>query len=78
MLKVPEGYKVSYLPAGRAYHNKVWSFNLQYEQKANYVVLTQEFDNDSLLLTNNDFELWNKALENLFPLYKETLSLSKI
>jgi hypothetical protein len=23
------------------------------------------------------FELWNKVLENLFPLYKETLSLTK-
>jgi len=78
MLKVPDGFKVSYLPQGKTYHNKVWGFNLQYEQKGSYVVLTQEFDNDSLMLTDNDFELWNKALENLFPLYKETLSLSKI
>lgn len=78
MLKLPDGFKVSYLPQSKTYHNKVWGFNLHYEQKGNYVLLTQEFDNDSLMLTDNDFELWNKALENLFPLYKETLSLSKI
>lgn len=78
MLKVPNGFRVSYLPQGKIYHNKVWGFNLQYEQKDQYVVLTQEFDNENLMLTTNDFELWNKVLENLFPLYKETLSLSKI
>ncbi|HVW96008.1 MAG TPA: DUF3857 domain-containing protein [Mucilaginibacter sp.] len=78
MLQVPEGFKVSYLPKGKTYHNKVWGFDLKYEQKDGYVVLTQEFDNDSLIMTSNDFALWNQALDNLFPLYKETLSLSKI
>jgi len=78
MLKVPDGYKVSFLPQGKSYHNKVWGFDIQYQQKGNYVVMTQQFDNESLMLTNTDFEQWNKALENLFPLYKDTLSLSKI
>lgn len=78
MLKIPDGYKVSYLPQGKAFHNKVWGFDLQYEQKGNWLVLTQQFDNDNLMLTYDQFEPWNKVLENLFPLYKETLSLSKI
>ncbi|MBS1916675.1 MAG: DUF3857 domain-containing protein [Bacteroidetes bacterium] len=77
LLKIPDGFKVSYLPQGKSYHNIVWGFNLNYEQKGNWVVLTQEFDNDDLLLTQDKFENWNKVLENLFPLYKETLSLSK-
>jgi len=78
MLKVPEGYKVSYLPKSKNFHNKVWGFDLQYEQKGNYVILTQIFDNENLMLTNDQFEQWNKVLENLLPLYKETLSLTKI
>jgi hypothetical protein len=78
MLKVPEGYKVSYLPQGKSYHNNVWGFDIQYEQKGNWVILTQEFDNENLMLTSDQFENWNKVLENLFPLYKETLSLTKI
>lgn len=78
LLKIPEGYKVDYLPKGKSYHNAVWGFDLQYEQKGNLLILTQEFDNDHLMLEPDQFALWNKVLENLFPLYKETLSLTKI
>jgi len=78
LLKIPEGYKLGYLPQGKSFHNKIWGFDFKYEQKGNWVVLTQEFDNDNLLLTSDQFEAWNKVLENLFPLYKETLSLTKI
>jgi hypothetical protein len=77
MLKIPDGYKVTYLPPGKNYHNKVWGFDMQYQQKGNYVILTQQFDNNSLMLTNDEFGQWNQVLQNLFPLYKETLSLSK-
>jgi hypothetical protein len=77
MLKIPDGYKVSYLPQSKSFHNKIWGFDMQYAQKGNYIILTQEFDNESLMLNNTDFEQWNKVLENLLPLYKETLSLSQ-
>jgi hypothetical protein len=78
LLKIPEGYKLGYLPQGKTFHNKVWGFDFKYEQKGNWIVLTQEFDNDNLMLTSDQFEAWNKVLENLFPLYKESLSLTKI
>ncbi|MBL4678587.1 MAG: DUF3857 and transglutaminase domain-containing protein [Mucilaginibacter sp.] len=78
ILKIPAGYKLSYLPQGKAFHNNVWGFNLQYQQKGSDVILIQEFDNDNLMLTQDQFEPWNKVLENLSPLYKETLSLTKI
>jgi hypothetical protein len=78
MLKIPDGYKLTYLPPSKSYHNKVWGFDMLYEQKGNWVILTQEFDNENLMLTSDSFELWNKVLANLVPLYKETLSLSKI
>jgi transglutaminase-like putative cysteine protease len=71
MLKIPQGYKLSYLPQGKAFHNSIWGFILEYQQKGNYVILTQEFDNETLLLTRDQFEPWNKVLENLSPLYKE-------
>ncbi|MES2275717.1 MAG: DUF3857 domain-containing protein [Bacteroidota bacterium] len=78
MLKIPEGYKLSYLPQGKTFRNNIWGFDLQYQQKGGYVILTQEFENESLLITSDQFEAWNKVLENLSPLYKETLSLTKI
>jgi hypothetical protein len=77
ILKIPDNYKLTYLPQSKTYHNKVWGFDIKYEQKSNEVILTQEFDNDNLLLTSENFQAWNSVLDNLFPLYKETLSLSK-
>jgi hypothetical protein len=78
LFKLPAGYKVSFLPKSKVYHNKVWGFDMQYEQKGDWIILSQEFDNQNLMLTNDEFGQWNNILENLFPLYKETLSLTKI
>lgn len=77
VLNIPEGYKVSYLPSGKSFHNDVWGFDITYEQKKNQVIMTQSFENNYLLLPVEKFAAWNKVLENLFPLYKETISLSK-
>lgn len=76
-LKIPDGYTVSYLPQNKSYHNAVWGFDLQYEQRGDLLILTQEFDNDHLMLQPDQFADWNKVLENLIPLYRETVSLSK-
>lgn len=78
MIKIPDGYKPGYIPQGKSFHNDTWGFDLKYEQKGNWIVLSQEFDNDYLMLSSDRFQAWNKVLENLLPLYKETLSLTKI
>jgi hypothetical protein len=77
VLHIPPGYQVSYLPTGKSYHNAVWGFDCSYEQKGDLLILTQEFDNDHLQLRNDQFADWNKVLENLYPLYKESISLAK-
>jgi len=76
VLNIPQGYHISYKPAGKSYHNAVWGFEISYETKTNQLIFTQEFDNDHLLLTEGQFSDWNKVLENLFPLYKETISIT--
>jgi hypothetical protein len=76
-IKVPAGFKVSYLPEGETYKNDVWGFGMQYVQKNNQVILSQEFANEHLMLYPNQFELWNKVLEHLFPHYKQTVAFSK-
>ena len=77
VLTIPDGYKVSYLPQSKSFKNDVWGFTMNYEQKGNTIILTQEFYNDYLLLTADHFKAWNEVLEHLFPLYKESISLSK-
>ncbi len=77
VLQLPENYKVEFLPQSKTYKNDTWGFSMQYEQEKNRVVLVQEFENDHLLLAPEKFQEWNKVLENLFPLYKETISLTR-
>ena len=78
LIRIPDGYQLDYLPPSRSYHNDVWGFDIKYEQKSNWLILTQQFDNDHLMISNDQFEAWNKVLENLYPMYKQTLSISKI
>ncbi|MFT3822783.1 MAG: transglutaminase domain-containing protein [Chitinophagaceae bacterium] len=77
VLTIPEGYKVTYLPQGKSFKNEIWGFTINYEQKGNSIVLTQEFSNNHLLLQPADFKAWNEVLEHLYPQYKESISLSK-
>jgi len=77
MFRVPDGFKLSYLPESKSYKGGGFGFDLKYEQKDGWIILTQQFDNDRLLLTGNEFESWHKLLNTLFPLYKETLSIAK-
>jgi hypothetical protein len=78
LLRIPEGYRVESMPVAKSFQNDTWGFEMNYQQKGNWIILTQEFDNDHLMLEAGQFEAWNKVLENLFPQYKETISLSKI
>jgi len=77
VLKIPDGYKASYIPPGKNYSNAVWGFDIKYEEKAGQLIFSQELDTDQLMLYPEQFEAWNKVLENLFPLYKESVLISK-
>lgn len=77
ILNIPEGYKVAYLPDSKSYKNEVWGFDISYRQEKNQVIMTQTFSNEHLLLEPDKFQAWNKVLENLYPLYRETISLAK-
>ena len=76
-LKIPEGYKISYLPEGQAYTNDVWGFRMVYKGDARQVSLDQQFDTNQLLMQPHQFESWNKVLENLLPHYKQSTALQK-
>ncbi|HEX2535236.1 MAG TPA: transglutaminase-like domain-containing protein, partial [Chitinophagaceae bacterium] len=77
VLQVPAGFKVSYLPKSQQFQNNVWGFNLAYQNSSDRILLTQEFSTNTLLMQPDQFEAWNKVLENLFPHYKQSIVLSK-
>jgi hypothetical protein len=77
LLKVPEGYRISYLPQSHTFKNDVWAFDLAYQQSGQTVSLMQNFSDEHLLLYPDQFEKWNKVLEGIFPEYKQTIVLTK-
>ncbi len=77
VLQLPKGFKASYLPKSQTYKNDVWGFDMQYAANGDRVILKQQFDTDQLMLYPNQFEQWNKVLENLFPHYKQSVVLTK-
>jgi hypothetical protein len=78
VLTIPPGYKVSYLPKSKSFSNEVWGFDLRYEEKDGKIIFTQSFENELMLLESDKFAAWNKVLEELYPLYKESVNLTKI
>jgi transglutaminase-like putative cysteine protease len=77
LVKLPAGYKVSYQPKSQNYKNDVWGFEMQYTTGKDNISLTQKFDTDQMMLYPAQFEQWNKVLENLFPLYKQSVIITK-
>ncbi len=78
ILNLPKGYQLTHIPKGQSYHEGNMSFSLSYEQKNNQLFFIQEYTNNELMLTQDQFEAWNKMLDHLLPTYKEILSFSKI
>jgi hypothetical protein len=77
MIKIPDGFKLSYSPKTDAFKNDVWGYVMDYSLNKDQVCLRQEFDTNQLLLYPEQFEQWNKVLEHLFPNYKQTISFQK-
>jgi transglutaminase-like putative cysteine protease len=77
LVKLPEGFKVSYQPKSQNYKNEVWGFEMQYTSANDHISLTQKFDTNQLMLYPTQFEQWNKVLENLFPHYKQSVIVAK-
>lgn len=77
VLDLADGYKVSEMPALKNYQNEVWGVQLSSKQADGKLYYTREFKNNNLYLYPDAFEKWNKVLENLFPVYKQSTVISK-
>lgn len=77
VLDLTDGYKVSELPALKNYQNEVWGVQLGSKQQDGKLYYTRQFVNNNLYLLPDAFEKWNKVLENLFPVYKQSIVISK-
>jgi hypothetical protein len=76
-LKIPEGYKLSYLPKSESFKNDAWGFKMLYSNAGNMIYLNQEFITDKLMTMPSQFPDLNIVLDKLTSHYKQTIVLSK-
>ena len=75
---IPKGYSVSYIPPNSLEHeNDVLTYNIQYKHVGNEIILTKEFELKALTITPDKFEAYNKAVNQLKNLYKESIVFTK-
>jgi transglutaminase-like putative cysteine protease len=59
VFELPEGYKISSLPASQTYNESDFGFKATYLNNNNRVSVNLTFYNDTLLLKKEDFPKWN-------------------
>ena len=77
MLDIPEGYKVTHLP-GEAHGglDGVWSYKISYKADKKKIILTKEYELQSLSLSDKEFAKNNKIIDDLNHAYKESVVLT--
>lgn len=77
VLEIPVGYKVKSLPKNTSYQSPKVSYDFVYTQFDNKIILKQNTHLNTLEVSKNEFDEWNKAIDNLNKYYKEQVILTK-
>jgi len=77
-LEIPEGYKVSKIPAKSNYTDKRFGFNVVYKVEGNKVLMNKEVYTDTLIVSKPDFVHWNNFVDELIKSNSELVVLEKI
>ncbi len=77
VLDIPEGYKVTHLPAeAHGGLDGVWNYKISYKADKKKIVLTKEYELQSLSLSEKQFAQNNKVIDDLNHVYKESVVLT--
>ncbi len=76
-LKIPDGYKIDYVPKNITVFNELLDFSIEYKKSAGSVTATQKLTTKKLYIQPADFASWNKAVSIISPAYKEQVVLKK-
>ncbi len=75
--KVPEGYKVKYIPKDMDKSGKDFSIKVSFVQKDNEVFYSKEIAIDNAIIRKKDFKLWNSYIKELKTIYNDQIIISK-
>jgi hypothetical protein len=76
-LKIPEGYKVKYVPETFTSDDKNWSCNISYKYDDKEITLVQKYVNKQLYWYPDYYKTWNQFEKKLSKNYKESIVLMK-
>ncbi|MFQ3577222.1 MAG: transglutaminase-like domain-containing protein, partial [Cytophagales bacterium] len=77
ILKIPEGYKVGYLPKNHEFENENFGFGIKYRLDKDRILAEQTYRIKTRYITHPMFQEWNIMLNNLSSCYKEVVMLEK-
>lgn len=76
-LDIPEGYEIEYMPPDAHLDTGLVNFEISYERTESTIQVNQRLENNILLLTPDQFDVWNKAIKELSNSYKESIIFKK-
>ncbi len=77
-LKIPDGYKCTYLPTVSNFKTNDFGYEFVYKQEKNEIILVKRIDVNYQILPKSKFQSWNTMIESLKANYKESIVLEPI
>ncbi len=77
VLEIPTGYTVKSLPKNANYQSEQVSYEFTYAQVGNKIVFKQNMHLNTLEVKKEQFDEWNKVIDQLNKIYKEQVILTK-
>ncbi len=76
-LTLPEGYRVSELPAGMKEEHDDFSFTVEYQEEGEKIIYRKIISVDHAIIRKKDFTLWDACIDKLNEVYQEQIVLEK-
>lgn len=77
-LRIPENFKISFLPEDSQYNGGDFGFSIKYKISDDRIIVHQKVEINTLQLQTDQFDSWNKMIKGLFSAYKESIVLGEI
>lgn len=76
-LVIPNGYKVTHIPANLTIDKDKYKFEVKYTQKGGKIIYTRSITIKEQTILQKDLDEWNKDIKQLKSTYMETVVLEK-
>ena len=76
--EIEDDYKIVFTPKNKRYSTDQFGYNISYEVKDNKFICEMSYFLDTLLLTSDQFEAWNKMIDQLNEIYSEAIILQEL